>query len=165
MSSIENENEPLNEVGGRKKHPKKNKIIVGKVYANWCSACNGLKPEWEKFEKMMKSNNVEVMNIEEKEMGPRLKQIKNTHGFELKVEGYPTLFKIADGKLSYYEKERNANKMKEWALHGGSDEQKQNGIPNVMYDLQGGKRKNTRKNRRDKKKSRKTRGFWGLFFG
>ena len=31
------------------------KILIGKVYANWCGHCQHLKPEWLKMKKELKS--------------------------------------------------------------------------------------------------------------
>ena len=39
-----------------KNKPSKKKIIIGKIYADWCGHCNMLKPEWEKMKNMIKHN-------------------------------------------------------------------------------------------------------------
>jgi thiol-disulfide isomerase/thioredoxin len=148
---------------------RKSNIIVCKVYADWCGACTAAKPEWDKMtKKLHKKKNVNVFEIEEKQIEPKLKELEKAHNVKIDVTGYPTIFKISNGKLSYYEKERSADKMSEWVLHGGNGE---SSMPNVLYDLQGGKRriKHTRKNRhtrrQNSKRGTKLSGLLAFLFG
>jgi len=113
----------------RKTHSAK-PIIIGLVYANWCGHCQSLKPEWDSFKKYLKmdkklASKCEIFEVED---GDSMKDIKiqklnkKTKGGELEVNGFPTLFKITGGNIQYYNGERNANSILEWAktnLHGG----------------------------------------------
>jgi thioredoxin-like negative regulator of GroEL len=68
-----------------------NKYIAGKsqvllmVYANWCSHCNELKPEWDKLPAQLATKpgleDVKVVKLN----GDKYKQIIEEH----QIEGYP----------------------------------------------------------------------------
>jgi len=46
----------------------------------------------------------------------KIKKInKKVNGGELQVNGFPTLFKIVGGNIEYYNGERSANSLLEWA--------------------------------------------------
>jgi thiol-disulfide isomerase/thioredoxin len=91
------------EFGGAKRHNKKKVIVVGKVYANWCGHCKSLKPEWKKMKKRVYSRrgNKQVVfeEIEEKQMTNKLPKLKKHHGVDIDVNGFPTVFKIENGKV------------------------------------------------------------------
>jgi len=92
------------------------KIIIGKIYADWCGHCQTLEPEWNKIKKMMKKNkNIEMIEIEEKNQ-TKLDILKNQFP-ELQVNGYPTIFKIRPNRhIEYYTGNRNAIDMKKWII-------------------------------------------------
>jgi len=135
------------EVGG--KNPR-NKVIVGKVYANWCGHCQNLKPEWArmktKIHKKRGKKHIVYAEVEEKEIGTKLRNIENRNNVEIAVNGYPTLFKIVGGKVEYYNGNRESQQMADWYLDGGSGEanleKQENGflMPNLLKDVQGGRR-------------------------
>jgi len=130
------------EFGGAKRHNKKKVIVVGKVYANWCGHCKSLKPEWKKMKKRVYSRrgNKQVVfeEIEEKQMTNKLPKLKKHHGVDIDVNGFPTVFKIENGKVDYYSGNRNAEEMARWYLKGGSP--KDDPMPVMMQDQQGGRR-------------------------
>ena len=100
----------------RKNH--KNKVIVGKVYAKWCGHCKTLKPEWAKMKNIvLKKKANKHISFAEFEEGEKLKlsKFENANKVSLMVGGYPTLFKVSGGNVEYYNGERNANAMKNWA--------------------------------------------------
>ena len=124
------------------------KILVGKVYANWCGHCQKLKPEWEKMKKDLKSKMkkmgylIQFVEIEDTEKD---KLTKYPH---LQVNGYPTIFKKSGGgQYEYYNGERSANKISKWVIEKKSS--------NSMY---GGKtsKKNKPKSKTGKSKKSKT---------
>lgn len=154
MSSQDQEQDQYQEqsFGGRKrrhtakKHSKKNTVVVGKVYADWCGHCQSLKPEWAKMKKRVYSKKgkkqVVFVEIEEKQIGDKLQKIEKEHGVKVEANGYPTLFRIEGGKVNYYTGIRQSDAMANWYLRG-SDPVGQGGdtqMPGLMQDLQGGRR-------------------------
>ena len=117
-------------IGGKNKK----KIIIGKIYADWCGHCKSLKPEWKKMKEMIKLNTGRTLkNVEFKfyEMGETaendmynisLQQQINDFNAEhfpngdkkIEVDGYPTLFKICRNKIEYYNGVRMANDLYNW---------------------------------------------------
>jgi thiol-disulfide isomerase/thioredoxin len=159
MDNNENDKDPdqeLEEFGGRKKHknPKKH-IVVGNVYANWCGHCKTLKPEWNKMKRHINhkkgNKNIVYVRIESNDVDTELKKIEEEHKVKIKVGGYPTLFRIKNGKVDYYSGVRQAKQMAEWYLHGGDSNIDMDNLlmpgfkmPGLMQDLQGGRRYFTR---------------------
>jgi len=144
------------EVGGRirRKHPRHNKtksnkkdIIVGKVYADWCGHCQMLKPEWAKMKKHIYSKkgkkHVVFAEVEEKQIGTKLRKLEKDHGVKVEANGYPTLFRIEGGKVKYYNGDRQSHAMSQWYLKGGDAEEgpelQEPLIPGLMQDQQGGR--------------------------
>jgi thiol-disulfide isomerase/thioredoxin len=140
--------------------------VIGKIHANWCGHCKSLVPEWKKMKNAVNKSDLAKKytfeEIESASQDPKIKFINNNHlknsATKLSLQGgYPTLFKIKDGKLSYYKGPRRAADMTNWytnhAVKVVSDEK----VPQKMFGFfSGGKRRNrTRKTR--SKKNRKTR--------
>jgi thiol-disulfide isomerase/thioredoxin len=91
------------------------KILIGKVYANWCGHCISLKPEWKKMKNYIKKNfkHIQFIEAESSEIN-KVEYIKNNH--KVNVKGYPTIFKIKEnGELEYYMGERFTKELVEWA--------------------------------------------------
>ena len=138
------------------KRAKKDVLVVGKIYANWCGHCQALKPEWAKMRKMIKSRckgkRIHFVEIEESEMATKIPKFKRQYNVEPAANGYPALFKLEKGRLSYYQNSREADRMADWYLNGGGDpDQNQNqnqnqgpAMPRLFADLQGGKRSTRR---------------------
>jgi len=165
MVDEEHANESVSEeVGGRKrrrrdghdnhtkKHHNKNAVVVGKVYAEWCGHCQSLKPEWKKMKHRIhtKKGNMRVVfvEIEEKEMNHKLKQLEKKHGVVVASNGYPTLFRVENGKVTYYNGNRTSEQMAEWYLNGNENAETNNipePMPMLMQDVQGGSRRRRRR--------------------
>jgi len=137
------EQQEYREDGGKKKphsKTKRNVVVVGKVYADWCGHCQMLKTEWDKMKKNMKNNkrkNIVFAEIEESEIGTKLKKLKEHHGVDVAVNGYPTLFRIENGKIDYYNGGREHGKMYNWYLKGGDSDHSSIPMPNLVEDQQG----------------------------
>jgi thiol-disulfide isomerase/thioredoxin len=91
------------------------KIIIGKIYANWCGHCQSLKPQWNKMKKMIHNKNIKFIEIEEQQQN-KLNKFKRQYP-SLQVNGYPTIFKIYPNKeIEYYNNDRIADDIKKWAI-------------------------------------------------
>lgn len=123
------------------------KIIIGKIYADWCGHCQNLKPEWSKMKKdlqskMNKDCTIEFVEIEESETN-KMDAFKKRFP-HLTVSGYPTIFKNTGEKdLEYYNGDRNADEMVNWALD------------KPISKISGGKK--TKQRRKSKNKTRKSK--------
>jgi len=100
---------------------KNHKIVVGKIYADWCGACKQLQPNWVEMKNMINSENKDMfvfVEIEEKIMDSEIAKINEKYKkYKINLElqgGYPTIFKISDGKLEYYNGAREPTLMLEW---------------------------------------------------
>jgi len=99
-------------------------VVVGKIYAEWCGHCKALLPEWEQLDRTLMSsrdkNTKYVMcPIEQKQQQYGIDQVNNTYlqnsNQKLALQGgYPTLFIIRNGVLSYYEGNRAYLDMLKW---------------------------------------------------
>jgi thiol-disulfide isomerase/thioredoxin len=144
----------------------KKKLFIGKIYADWCGHCKSLIPEWEKMKRQIKLNmgrvikNVQIQFFEmgdtevNKKKGITVDKMiadfneKHLSNNPIKLAlqgGYPTLFRYCNGKLEYYEGERNAKAM--WAWYKSACDEK-----NTIVLKKGGsnktKKNKTRNNRR-----------------
>jgi thiol-disulfide isomerase/thioredoxin len=90
------------------------KIVIGKVYANWCGHCISLKPEWKKMKTHIQ-NNYRGIDFIEAESSQTNKLNMLQHKYNITASGYPTLFKIKEGKVELYNGYRDANSLIEWA--------------------------------------------------
>jgi len=141
----------------RSRNPK-GTIIVGKIYANWCGHCQALKPEWAKMKKIIRrkgrGKKVKFVEIEESQMADKLPKFQQQYNVQVDANGFPSLFRLANGKVDYYQGNRSAHPMAEWYLRGGEpiepqqqqQQFEQNGklpmpMPGLLADLQGGRRR------------------------
>jgi thiol-disulfide isomerase/thioredoxin len=128
-------------------------IIVGKIYAEWCGHCQRLEPEWKQMkEKLNENKNIEFVEIEEQNLDKldelNEKNKERFHGQKVTYEGFPTIFKIVDGNPTYYNGERDADKMYQWVI------------------TKGGRRRKTYKRKSRKsvtRKNRKSKNIFSLF--
>jgi thiol-disulfide isomerase/thioredoxin len=105
-------------------------IVVGKIYAEWCGHCQDLKPKWEMMCSNVKKHANEhnpnehkykFMAIEQSNEQAQVGHVNSTYlnhsAKKLALQGgYPTLFKIQDGELEYYNGNRETDLMTNWAL-------------------------------------------------
>ena len=102
-------------VGGTTRSSRKPLVIVGKVYADWCGHCQTLKPQWSKMKSMLgKIPGFQFIEIEESQTG-KMAKLKAKYP-DLKISGYPTIFKKKmGGELEYFQGERSAESIGDWA--------------------------------------------------
>lgn len=125
-------------LGGRQKKSTKNVLHVGKIFADWCGHCQSLQPEWDRMKTDMKlamGRSLKNVHIEFVEIGDTPKNkakgltvegmISKYNGKhlaksaeKLKGDGYPTLFKVLNGKLHYYTGPRDSKSMHVWFIQG-----------------------------------------------
>jgi len=118
----------------QRRNPKTQKrahvIVVGKIYANWCGHCQSLIPEWKKLvhviqtkSKMDRNSNTKYIfsEIEQSYQAKGIDDINRTYlsdsHHKLALQGgFPTLFKIHDGTLHYYNGPRTYLEMLRWYM-------------------------------------------------
>jgi thiol-disulfide isomerase/thioredoxin len=106
------------------------KVVLGKIYAEWCGHCKDLAPKWAVVEKELPKRfppnskplvyKVEESKIDDSKTGletltPYL--ANPSENIELQG-GYPTIFKIVNGSLSYYDGPREIGNIITWAMEG-----------------------------------------------
>lgn len=96
-------------------------IVVGLVYANWCTHCSRMKPQWNKMKNEFNGNdhyNVIEIEADQPDRQERIAELETKlHGKTIDAAGYPTIFKLNNGDIEYYDGERNASDMKQWATN------------------------------------------------
>jgi thiol-disulfide isomerase/thioredoxin len=132
MKKTISEDKPNIPEGGR---PRKStntnpKLVLGLIYAEWCGHCKVLEPKWEiiktEIEKKFPSNAKPVvykvedslMNDPVKGLGTMNQYLTNKNEKVEFQEGFPTIFKIVHGKVSYFEGPREIGPIIAWAMNG-----------------------------------------------
>jgi len=107
--------------------PHKNTFVIGKIYADWCGHCTALAPKWNKLTKILRKKipkrQLVISSIESENVETGLSTLNQTYlsNSDAKVavqDGYPTIFKIVNNKIHYYEGPRELAPMLKWALQG-----------------------------------------------
>ena len=121
---------------GTRRHRKitKKKIIIGKIYADWCGHCKSLKSEWNQMKDMIKLNTGRSLkNVEFQiyEMGETAENDMRNISLQQQIDdfnkkyfpngdqrvsgdGFPTIFKICRKKIEYYNGPRTAQELYDW---------------------------------------------------
>ncbi|NDC83739.1 hypothetical protein EB093_08795 [bacterium] len=172
--SLPDQNDVLGQTDGgnthrHTKHNKrgapKNRIIAGKIYADWCSGCQALKPEWKKMRGILSKQHrdVKYLEIESAKVNQILPKIKQKYGVDISYSVYPTIFIIKNGQVKYYNGDPRANKMAKWYMNEGEHT---TASQHPVLGLFGGEPRKTRHTRKIQKSDAKpTNGFLGFFFG
>lgn len=104
---------------GTEKRKSSKPVTIGLVYAEWCGHCKSLKPIWKKLKHSLSpSKNFNIFELENSDANKeaKLKSVgKKTRGGSIQVNGFPTLFKILNGKVEYYNGERTLDALLKWA--------------------------------------------------
>ena len=149
----------------RKRMPRTKHIVIGKIYADWCGHCVALKPEWEKMKRLVrlqmgrKLNHVHIDIIEMGDTEENKAAGKTVDGLiaefnakylpaadpSMKVtsNGFPTIFKVCNGKVEYYQGERLGQSMYKWATQGCDETSNTRNVVRIT----GGRKTRTRRNR------------------
>jgi thiol-disulfide isomerase/thioredoxin len=133
--------------------PKKNNFVIGKIYATWCGHCTALAPKWNKLTKILRKKipkrHLIISNIESENVETGLSTLNQTYLYnsdeKVSVQGgYPTLFKITNNTIHYYDGPREVAPMLKWALQG---------LPRYQQSKKQGRtqKKTTRKNQKYRK--------------
>jgi len=121
---------------GTRRHRKitKKKIIIGKIYADWCGHCKSLKPEWQQMKDMIKLNtgrSLKNVEFQIHEMGETAENDMRNISLQQQIDdfnkkyfpngdqqvsgdGFPTIFKICRKKIEYYNGPRMAQELYDW---------------------------------------------------
>lgn len=87
-------------------------MFLMKIYANWCPHCKAMENDWNILKKKLPSH-IEIVEIEDNEIH-KLQEFNNKYKYNVKVNGYPTIVKIVNGKTHYYNGPRMHNNMYKW---------------------------------------------------
>jgi len=114
-----------------------NVVVVGRVYAEWCGHCIAMKEDWAELETHFESQKTrfpnsktkyEVVSISSDELATKKPQVEKMYlsktGNKIDAKGYPTIFKITNGKIEYYNGERRYSPMLRWFLSKSSTSRK-----------------------------------------
>jgi thiol-disulfide isomerase/thioredoxin len=137
MPRIQNKKTPRNPKKIQNKNNKKTRrrtrkvlqpaqsIVIGKIYSNGCIHCIQLAPVWDEMENQLNQMkkykyNFIFKNIEQANEEIETAQVNDTYlrNAPNKLElqgGYPTIFKIVNGEVYYYNNERTLPALMNWA--------------------------------------------------
>ena len=132
-------------------------IFVGKLHANWCIHCKSLNPEWAKMKKILSKTKgkYRFVSIEQSKEAHDLERLNKYLGLvedDKKVqmkEGYPTIFKVVDGVVEYYNGPRITQSLVNWVKETSGGTRKQSIVKQITH------KRSTRKQRTGKQRTGK----------
>jgi hypothetical protein len=117
-------------------------MIIGKIFSGDCIHCKNMQLSWDNLKNKLTKHNVTVIEIEaSNNQDEQINQINEKYVTDINkliCNGYPTIFKIVNGKVSYYESERSTEKMYKWIFPLNPRKNKTN-----RYKKRKGKKHNT----------------------
>lgn len=91
--------------------------VYGRFYADWCGHCKNMATEWANLiqDKLFLKDAI-LFDVKDDESNKKIPQINKhiTDGNLVKLDGFPTIFKIINGTIEYYNGEKTKNKLMEW---------------------------------------------------
>jgi len=132
-------------------------VFVGRLHANWCIHCKSLKPEWAKMKKILSKTKgkYRFVSIEQSKEARDLERLNKYLGLvedEKKVqmkEGYPTIFKVVDGVVEYYNGPRMTQNMVNWVKETTGGTRKRRTGKRRTHKRRTLKKQNTNKSKRN----------------
>ena len=85
-----------------------------KIYANWCPHCINMANDWNKMKRKLPKF-INVVEIEESELY-KLDEFNKKYKKNVVANGYPTIAKVANNKVHYYNGPRIMKNMLQWVL-------------------------------------------------
>jgi len=128
-------------------------IFVGKLHANWCIHCKSLAPEWARMRKILSKtkDKYRFVSIEQSKEAHDLERLNKYLGLvedEKKVqmkEGYPTIFKVVDGVVEYYNGPRMTQNLVNWVKETTGGTRKRSTHKRRTHKKQFSHKRNTRR--------------------
>lgn len=105
-------------------------------YADWCTHCKDMKDDWQQLEKYLDSNTINGQKVVARKYNQDI--LPNN----VKIEGFPTIHILAQGKTIEYNGDRTFDKMKDFIENleknvkiqsGGSRKTKPKSNPSDRY--------------------------------
>ena len=97
-------------------YTKPSKVVY--VYAEWCTHCKNMEPKWEEMkdilEKQHQFSEGVIQKIENAD--PKKDKLLNEIDSNIKVEGFPTIFKKTEKGIQYYKGGPNTESLVNWVL-------------------------------------------------
>jgi thiol-disulfide isomerase/thioredoxin len=128
-------------------------IFVGRLHANWCVHCKSLAPEWARMRKILSKtkDKYRFVSIEQSKEARDLERLNKYLGLvedEKKVqmkEGYPTIFKVVDGVVEYYNGPRMTQNLVNWVKETTGGTRKRSTHKRRTHKKQFSHKRNTRR--------------------
>jgi hypothetical protein len=99
-------------------------IIYGRIHANWCGHCKELDGIWKSIVRKVRystpKDSAKGISIEQKQEAQKIPWVNKYYvkkGKPLAIQGgYPTLFKIVNAEVHYYNGERTPEAIAKWIV-------------------------------------------------
>lgn len=85
-------------------------MLVGKIYADWCGACQQFDPLWKK----LNAKHGTKHEFHEYNQGDKHETSIAVDGHNVEYDGFPTIFKIDKGKVHKFSGARDDATFEQW---------------------------------------------------
>jgi len=124
-------------------------FLLIKVHANWCPHCINMRPEWNKLKTSLKFKQIKprVFDIEQQQLH-KLDLLNKKYALDEPVtnKGFPTIVKVHNGKVEYFEGSRDAKNILSWLYTNVNSSEKSKTIKKSNKNKKRKNRTNKRKN-------------------